>query len=638
MVKMMHRIFALFLFFGSFNLLASEVILQFNSNIEVRKDSSMRVEEVITVRAEGQSIKRGIYRDFPTDYKDHLGNRYRVGFKAISVLRDGAPEQFREERQNNGVRLYIGQKERFLSPGIYRYTILYETTRQIGYFDDHDELYWNATGNGWSFPIEKASATVSLPYGIPLEQVRYEGYTGRQGGQGQDYQARQKYDGSVLFQTTRPLAGKEGLTIVVSWPKGYIHQPDINEQVDSLIKDNREVMWGVAGILVILCYYLIAWRRVGRDPEAGVIIPHYRPPEGYSPASINFIRNMGYSDKTFATSVVNLAVKGWLHIDEMDGRYTLNLLEGREPLAIAEKKLIKKLFRSYAKSIELKQSNHKILSEAKVAHKHALALNYEYRYFLTNSSWMVPAIILSISFIVAIILMLPKEQMAVSAFFMVWLSGWTVGLTGLLVAAYKKWKLFFAERGIVPLMSALFMSLFAVPFIGGEVFGLTTAMREGSPTLFIFGLSLVLINYLFYQWLKAPTLAGRRLLDKADGFKLFLTVSEKDELDLKYPIEKTPRLFEQYLPYAMALDVEQAWGDKFSELLAAKQQSSDGYSPTWYSGRHWQTGHFSTFATAIGGGMSSAIASSSAAPGASSGGGGGGSSGGGGGGGGGGGW
>ncbi len=638
MVRIITRLFVLTLLIGSFELSASEAILQFYSKIEVEQNSTIRVKEVITVRAEGQSIKRGIYRDFPTDYKDRLGNDYRVGLRVISVLRDGAPEQFREEKRGNGVRVYIGRKAHLLPPAVYRYTILYETTRQIGYFDDYDEIYWNVTGNGWSFPIEKASATVMLPSGIPPEQIRYEGYTGLQGSQGQDYHARQKQDGSVSFLAARPLAKREGLTIVVSWPKSYVHQPDIKEQAGYLIKDNRELLWGVVGLLIVLGYYFAVWHRVGRDPESGVIIPLYRPPEGFTPASISFIRNMGYSDKTFATAVINLAVKGWLHIDEIGGRYTLHLLDGQEPLIAGEKRLIKKLFVGTEKSIELKQSNHKILSEAKSAHKQALVLNYEYRYFLTNSTWMVPAIILSVSFIVAMILMLPTEQMAVSAFFMVWLSGWTVGVVGLLAAAYKSWKLFLAERTIKPLLSALFMTAFAIPFIGGEIFGLTTAMREGSPTLFVFGLLLVLVNFLFYQWLKAPTLAGRQLLDKIEGFKLFLTVSEKDELDFKYPLKKTPALFEQYLPYAMALDVEQAWGDKFSEILAAKQQGSDEYRPSWYSGKHWHAGHYSSFASAIGGGMSSAIASSSTAPGSSSGSGGGGSSGGGGGGGGGGGW
>ncbi len=638
MVRIAEKLLFIFISFYSAGLLAEEVILQFDSHIAVRQDSSMRVEETIVVRAEGKSIKRGIYRDFPTDYKDRMGNRFHVGFRVISVLRDGAPESYRIEKRGNGKRVYVGKKEVFLPHGVYRYTILYETTRQIGYFSDHDELYWNVTGNGWSFPIEKVSATVSLPPEIPPEQIRFEAYTGPQGSQGQDYLGSQQYDGLVDFRTTRPLARREGLTIVTSWPKGFIHEPDIKEKTGFLFEDNREVVWGVTGLLIVLVYFVIVWRRVGRDPERGVIIPLYRPPEGYSPAPIHFIRNMGYDDKTFAVAVINLAVKGWLHIDEAEDQYTLHKLESEEKLTAGERQLIKKLFPGSETTIELERSNHKILRKAKSAHKHALALNYETRYFLTNSFWLVPAILISICFLVLIVLTLPAEQMAVSAFFMVWLSGWTVGVVGLLIAAYKNWSRFFVERSTVPLMSALFSSAFAIPFLGGELFGLTMAMKEGSPSAFIFGLLFILTNYLFYQWLKAPTLAGRKLLDKVEGFKLFLTVAEKDELDFKYPVEKTPVLFEQYLPYAVALDVEQAWGEKFSKMLEENQKESGDYRPNWYSGRHWQTNNFSNFATAIGSGMSSAIASSSTAPGSSSGSGGGGSSGGGGGGGGGGGW
>jgi uncharacterized membrane protein len=147
------------------------------------------------------------------------------------------------------------------------------------------------------------------------------------------------------------------------------------------------------------------------------------------------------------------------------------------------------------------------------------------------------------------------------------------------------------------------------------------------------------VNILFYHLLKAPTLLGRKVLDRIEGFKTFLSATEEDRLSRLYPVERTPELFERYLPYALALDVEQPWTEQFSDVLGKSAMAeAGGYHPQWYSGSAWHSSRIGSFAGSIGGSLSGAIASSSTAPGSSSGGGGGGSSGGGGGGGGGGGW
>jgi len=146
------------------------------------------------------------------------------------------------------------------------------------------------------------------------------------------------------------------------------------------------------------------------------------------------------------------------------------------------------------------------------------------------------------------------------------------------------------------------------------------------------------VNIAFYHWLKAPTMAGRKILDEIEGFRLYLDVAEKDEMNLHNPPKKTPDLFEIYLPFALALDVEQRWAERFASLFAGMEEQGEHHHPGWYSGHHWHHQHLGDFSSALGGSLSSAISSSSTAPGSSSGSGGGGSSGGGGGGGGGGGW
>ena len=165
------------------------------------------------------------------------------------------------------------------------------------------------------------------------------------------------------------------------------------------------------------------------------------------------------------------------------------------------------------------------------------------------------------------------------------------------------------------------------------------------PVLLVVGIAMLIA---FYQLLKSPTAAGRPILDRILGFRLYLSVGEQERLNLEDPPQRTPALFETFLPYALALDVEQQWSQQFAGVLSAAAQEvtvpsgETGYTPSWYSGTAWSTLGAAGFADALGSSMSSAISSSSTAPGSSSGsgsgGGGGGSSGGGGGGGGGGGW
>lgn len=542
---------------------ANEKILSFSSQIEVRADSTMRVTEDITVMAEGNQIRRGIFRDFPTQYPDAAGNRYQVGFDVVSAERDGRAEKFRIESRNNGVRIYLGDADVFLEPGEYRYTLTYETHRQLGYFADHDELYWNVTGNGWIFPIERAAAVVTLPAGVPIARVTAEGYTGRAGAQGTDYRA--SVFEAARFETTKALAPYEGLTIVVTWPKGFVSEPNPGQRAAWFLSDNRSVAGTGLAALAALGYLFSAWFRAGRDPKPGVIFPHYEPPAGLSPGAVSFVRAMGYSHTSFAAGLIALAVKGYVSLDEDSGEYTINRSQGKEQLTRGEKALWNALPRDEA--LVLKQKNHKTVRRVRRAHQSALKREYQGRYFVTNANLSTPA----------------------------WLMTGG-GVIWLVVSDY-------VQPAAIALVALAFIGCFVFQFL-----------------------------------LKAPTPAGRKILDQVEGFKQYLEVAEKDEMNLRNPPEKTPELFERYLPFALALSVEQPWAEKFTEVFArVLSETGQSYQPHWYRG-NWDSRRMGFTSHGLSRGLTQSIASSSSPPGSSSGSGGGGSSGGGGGGGGGGGW
>ena len=306
----------------------TERILDYHSYIEVHEDGHLVVTEQIKVVSTGKQIKRGIYREFPTVYKNRAGNKVQVSFKVLGVLKNDRPEAYHTKSDMNGQRIYIGKEKVFLQPGTYTYTITYRTERQLGYFDEHDELYWNVTGNDWKFVIEKAGATVVLPPRADvLEAVAY---TGRRGAKGQAY--TQSYDemGSTTFETTRPLKAGEGLTIAVAWPKGVVAEPSLTDKINYAVRENASSIAALIGCIVLFIYYLMAWVKVGKDPREGPIIPLFHPPESFSPAAIRHVKKMGFDNKSFAAALVDMAVKGALTIaaDE-DGVFTLE--KNQEP-------------------------------------------------------------------------------------------------------------------------------------------------------------------------------------------------------------------------------------------------------------------------------------------------------------------
>jgi uncharacterized membrane protein YgcG len=440
----------------------------------------------------------------------------------------------------------------------------------LGFFESQDELYWNVTGLGWEFPIDHASATVSFAFDLPPDSVGVEAYTGGSGERGEDYTAHVDDAGHARFETRAPLGLHEGLTIVVSWPKGYVDEPGFLAKAGWLLSDNANLLAGIAGLLLVIAYYVPAWRKHGRDPAEGVLVTRYEPPDGFSPASLRYIEKMGYDDKAMTAAVVNLAVKGYLRIDKDDDTHTLARTDpGANPpqLAAGEKALLDGLFRDGDTAV-LDNDNHELLGAARAGHRASLKRDYANRYFRTNGALNLPAVLVAIA--TAIIALYAG-------------SGATPVVIGVLIA-----------MGIVIVVFAVLM--------------------------------------------RRPTGIGRKVLDETAGFRDYLEIAEKDEMSLRNPPQKTPELFERYLPFALALGVDQEWSERFAGVFADLQRTrGTPYHPAWYTGS-WNSRNLHAATAGLTSGLGSAISSSVKAPGSSSGSGGGGSSGGGGGGGGGGGW
>ncbi len=618
-----------------------ERIVDFHSDITVEEDSTLLVRETIIVNATGSQIRHGIYREFPTRYKDALGNNYVVGFHFLGAELDGYAETSRVEDRFNGKRIYLGDPKYYVQAGRHTYVISYSTNRQLGFFADHDQIYWNVTGNGWIFPIDHASATIALPAKISDSDVSLDGFTGPQGSHDRNLTYQRQPEGTCFFETTAPLGRYEGLSIVLSWKKGLIAPPTSQQQVADFFSDNRDALILATAFLLLILYYVVVWSAVGRDPKRGVVMPLYEPPSNLSPAAMRYLIRMGFDNKVFASAILDMATRGFLTIRFQAGSYTLYRTKAdNRALTPDEKQLAAVMFEG-RDQLWMHNENHTVFSAGVAILKSWLKQSEEKVYFVRNSWFLAPAIVFSVVLVAITAFLKSTGSLLAIIFLSVWLSVWSLAVAGLAMACFRAWKEAVTARQQTAGLfgKAIFYTLVLLPFLAAECFAIFALTQFGSLPLALFLFASIALHILFHFLLKAPTVSGRRLLDQVEGFKMFLGVVDCDRLNRINPPEQTPETFEKFLPYALALDVEQAWAEKFSGILGAAGQTpgsgmdSNAYAPSFYSGSNWNDFSSAGFASGFADSFASAISSSSSAPGSSDGGSGGGSGGGGGGGG-----
>jgi hypothetical protein len=609
--------------------------LSYDSDITVNPDSTLLVRETIAVNAAGAQIKHGIYRDLPTRYNDRFGNPYTIHFEVVSLERDGQAEDFHLEKLSNGLRIYMGKSRELVPPGEHSYELTYTVDREIGFFSDYDELYWNVTGNGWIFPIQKASATVHLPKGIAQAAILLDAYTGWQGSAETAFTASADNQSNATFAATRPLAPYEGLTVVTRWPKGFVHPPTEAQEHQYFLEDHQANIVGLVGLIVVLVYYTVAWFAVGRAPARGEIGPRSEPPRGFSPAALRYVWRMAFDQKTMIVNLVDLAIKKQLAIlEDGSGAYILGRVksnprrvspgpgsgEGPAPEITPDEKLILDKLFAAEDPVPLAPSQQALVGGAVEALHRYLRSNLEKVYFLTNARYLIPGLLISFATIVRCGFTIQGGQRLLVLFLTLWLLPWSLGCLSLVNLAVAAWRNAFSDPHHAPTArkQAIVLSAICLPFVLGEVAGLGAVVWAASTGVAIALILLIVINYLFHILLKAPTHSGRALLDQIEGFRLFLVTTDKQPRNARTAPQATPILFEKFLPYAMALNVEKVWSEKFAVALSPTAPAgTDDYSPTWYSGPSWNRITAASFATSLGNSFSSAISSSTTPPGSS---------------------
>jgi len=635
---------------------AAERILSYDSVVAVQADGVLDVTETIKVRAEGDRIKRGIYRDFPLTFVADDGRTHKVSFGLVDVRRDGEPEPHHTASNYYGVRIYAGEESVFLSDGDYAYDFHYRTGRQVRFFDDHTELFWNVTGNEWDFPIETASVTIRLPDG--RAPVRWTAYTGRPGERGEDFSGRLIGDNALEVTTTRPLAPGEGFSVAIEIPAGLIAPPSGTAEAYYWYLDNRRYVFGGIGLLGVLLFYFMTWRAVGRDPPKGTIIPLFHPPPEISPALAGYVHNWGWRDRwrSFTAAALSLAVKGLIVFDDSGDKIVLSRKDD-PPTGDADtlppgERAILHWVDGRDGSVAIDKANGASLKSALSRFQSAIEGENRHRFFKRNVGWFVLGLVITA---VALIMVLVFGDLSEGEIGLLFATGMVSVFVGAFIAPlirtitrHRR-----SARGVIA--AAINIAMLGAFLAFGAV--MATTLYRALPDDFGFSLLAVFLengfpfalvgafaamNGLFFYLLRAPTAAGRKVMDDIEGLDLYIRTAETPRFNAAGAPDLDATQFERLLPYAVALDAEKPWSEAFAAAFARAHPGQDmatAYAPAWHGGRGWHGRDFSRSVSSAVSSAQSSFASAMPAPKSSSSGfSGGGGSGGGGGGGGGGGW
>ena len=510
-------------------------IERFDARIRVNRDASIDVTESITARFVGSW--NGLYRTIPVKYRTPQGLNWTLGV-SLQSAQDDAGRNLRTETSRQGASI----KYKVWIPGAANadrtLVLRYHATNGLRFFDEHDELYWNVTGDEWEVPIRAATAEIELPLGTP--GARAIAFNGVYGSTARD--ATVTIDGNIVrIAMPHSLGYHEGLTAVVGWDKGVVTAPTVIARTAQTVRSN----WPLLLPIPVLLFAFARWRRAGADPRLRPITVQYDPPTGMTPAEAGTLLDNSADMRDITATLVDLAVRGYLRIEEHQNpklfglfgggtSYSLQRLKSADGLTPHEVAVFDGIFSEHGDHVELDELKDEFYKELAPI-RNAIFDRLTGSGFYKNRPDKV------------------KQN-------------WTGAAFGLAVAI-----------GVGGIFVSKAFLLTPVPFVLAAIITL-------------------IILLLFAQIMPARTETGARALEQVLGFEEFLRRVEAEHL--KRIIIGHPELFDKYLPFAMAFGVEKQFARAFEGIYMQPPQWYVGPSVANFNVSHFSTSmsHLSTVA------------------------------------------
>src|SRR6266436_468316 len=501
-------------------------IEKFDEQVTVSPDGTVDVTENITFRFIGHW--NGVYREIPVEYDTPQGMNYSL-FLNVKRITDSNGDKLKYEssrvRHYRKLKIYVPGAENTTKTIVIEYTV----SDALRFFDDHDEFYWNVTGDEWDMPIVSASANITLPVGAT--GIRTNVFTGAYRSTGKQGDAEIVGNG-VEVHTTAALGYHEGLTIAVAFDKGIVHEPTAIDRAVLFVRSNWPL---IVAIFAFFGMFWLWWTR-GRDPRLRPIAAQYEPPDKLTPSEVGTLIDNSVDMRDITAAIVDLAVRGFITIEEKDTSSMMGLVHNKD--------YVFHLKKSSAEWTTLKPHEQELLNgffSGGAAAGATVSLsdlhNRFYRYLPSIKNRIFESLVGNGYY--------RRRPDSVRA---TYIAG------GVVVGFLSIW-------GAMPLATMLGMA--PLPFI---MAGILTAA----------------IICVFGWFMPARTIGGTRTLEGVLGFEDFLAHVESDRFNRMI---KTPEMFEKFLPFAMALGVEKNWSKAFQNIYTQPPQwyQGTGFGPQFYT-------------------------------------------------------
>ena len=490
-------------------------IQRFDETVTVNPNGTIEVTEIIEARFTG--FWHGIYRTIPVEYDTPQHLNYSLLLEPLSVTDDdGHALKYEQKREGRYLKFKI------TVPGAQDATktvlLHYRILNAIRFFDDHDELYWNVTGAEWDAPIRAASAKIELPDGVT--GLHATAFTGAYGSRESDAQV--ETSGNIVqVSANHPLSYREGLTVVAGWDKGFVHPPSTAAKIALFFRSNWPLFLPVVAFFIMLWLW---WTR-GRDPERGSVAVQYEPPDKLTPGECGTLVDNEAAMRDITATLVDLAVKGYLTIEQKDESHLLGLSHSKEYIFHLKRPPTEW---SGVRPHELEMLS-ALFDDGSIT---SVKLSNLQNHFYTH---------------------LPAIRRRI--------------FDALMADGYYLHRPDTVRQGYIGAGFVIGILL----FVFGGALGAATGVAH--LTWVIAAILTAGVICIFGWFMPARTLTGARTFEKVLGFEHFLERVESDRLER---IVKTPELFEKFLPYAMALRCEKKWVAAFAGIAMQP--------PQWYSG------------------------------------------------------
>ena len=495
----------------------SEAVENFQAIVLVSSDRTVEITEKIDYLF--SEPRHGIYREIPTVYERNSG-RYLLRLDVKEVLMDGQSVPYKIESRTPNLRIKIGDPDQRIS-GQRIFTIVYSTDRAINFFDESSEFYWNVTGDGWDVPIRKANLSLVGPANYDANAARITCYTGSTGSSNTE-NCRMVSQANTVQMESGYLEPGQGMTIAVEFPKDMIAVPTTKEKIKWFLQDN-----GILGLPILAFIIMfILWYRKGKEPKGrGTVIPQYKPPRGLSPMEMQMLEKQGSTNTSITATIIDLARRGYLKI-----------VYGEET------KIFGKTI-SHEYSFEKQKE-----ADADLKTHEKMILDGLFK----EGNQKTEATELKKSFYKSVLSAKDStmKELAMNKFF-------EKNPNSVRVAYIVAGSVIFA------------ISFWLVPALGyGFVGIISTALTA-------------LIVIVFGWFMPAKTHEGAVILEEVQGFKWFLSVTEKDRLAFHNAPELKPEQFHAFLPFAIVFGVEEKWAKQFEHLVVPQPDYVSGYGAGW---------------------------------------------------------